>query len=75
MKVNVYFSFSLFGRIKGVGFMSGMQYFQVVSFVLVFNGGVFLLGGFTRNSVHSPATSSPLAPINFLQSDPPVISP
>jgi hypothetical protein len=53
--------------------MSGMQYFQVVSFVLVFNGGVFLLG-FT-DSVHSPATSSPLAPINFLQSDPPVISP
>jgi hypothetical protein len=55
--------------------MSGMQYFQVVSFVLVFNGGVFLLRWVYEDSVHSPATSSPLAPINFLQSDPPVISP
>lgn len=72
MKVNVYFSFSFIRSHK-----RGRIYVWNAIFSSRLIRTRFQWGSVSirLDSVHSPATSSPLAPINFLQSDPPVISP
>jgi hypothetical protein len=75
MKVNVYFSFSFIRSHKRGRIYVWNAIFSSRLIRTRFQWGSVSIRWVYEDSVHSPATSSPLAPINFLQSDPPVISP